>query len=75
MGYIERKPITVERLTCSHPKVDRIWEYGGLAETPTDGGMVRYVSIMLKDFTRKDFQDKGDGKAIEEAEAFLKTLD
>lgn len=72
--YIKRKKVMVEKLTCSHPKVRSIWETGGLSALETNPDMVRNVHIMLKDFTRHDFTDKGEGKAIEEAEQFLSTL-
>jgi len=72
--YIKREKVTVEKLTCSHPKVDRIWETGGFAAIETNPLMVRNIHIMLKDFSRHDFTDHGEGKAIEEAEQFLSNL-
>ena len=75
MGFIERKKRTVqvEDLQCSHPSVSRIWETGGLAAFPTNGQEVRRIHISLN--IVKTFTDKGDGKAILEAEEFLSNLD
>ncbi len=77
MGYIEIKEETVQikRLVCSHPLVTKIWEYGGIGQKPSDSQMVRYVSIILNDGRRHEFKDGGEGKAIEDAEEFLKSLD
>lgn len=72
--YIKREKVMVEKLTCSHPKVRNIWETGGLSASETSPEMVRNIHIMLKDFSRHDFTDKGEGKAIEEAEQFLANL-
>lgn len=72
--YIKREKVLVEKLTCSHPKVINIWETGGLSAIENNSEMVRNIHIMLKDFTRHDFTDKGEGKAIEEAEQFLSSL-
>jgi len=79
MSYVKRELVTIEKLTCSHPKVDRIWEYGALAGIPTNSEMVRCISIILKPFTpgniqRHEFKDNGDGQAITDLEAFLETL-
>lgn len=74
MNYIEIKEETVQvkRMTCSHPLVTKIWEYGGgAANVPTGGGWNRFICLMLKDGTVKQFQDDGNGNAIKEAELFL----
>ena len=74
MNYIEIKEETVQvkRMTCSHPLVIKIWEYGGgAAQVPTGDGWNRYVCLLLKDGTVKCFQDDGNGDAIKEAEQFL----
>jgi hypothetical protein len=71
MSYIKREKVLVEQLTCAHPLVKRIWEYGGMAQGE---GMKRWVSIQLIDDRRGDFSDEGGGEAIEKAEAWLKTL-
>ena len=70
--YIETKEVLIKQLTCSHPSVERIWEYGGLAAIPTDGIAKRVVCLKIKGVHDPiKFIDKGDGQAIEEAEFFL----
>jgi len=77
MGYIEIKEETVQlkRLVCSHPLVTKIWESGGIAENPSNSQAFRYVNIVLNDGSRHEFKDEWEGKAIEDAEEFLKSLD
>lgn len=73
MSYIEIKEETVQvrRLTCSHPMVTKIWEYGGMDANPSNREMFRYVCLLLNDGTTKEFQDNGNGDAIKEAEKYL----
>lgn len=73
MAYIEYKPVTVTQLVCSHPHVDRIWEYGGLSMNATSS-MQRVICIILKDKSRHEFKDEGKGGAIIEAEKFLSEI-
>ena len=77
MSYIEIKEETVKvkRIVCSHPLVTKIWEYGGMATLPSNGEAFRFLCLLLKDGGRHEFQDGGEGKAIEDAEAFLNSLD
>ena len=77
MSYIEIKEETVKvkRMVCSHSLVTKIWEYGGMATFPSNGEAFRFVSILLKNGSRHEFKDGGEGKAIEDAEAFLNSLD
>lgn len=77
MSYIEIKEETVQvkRMVCSHPLVTKIWEYGGMAALPTNGEVFRFVCLLLNDGSRYEFKDNGDGKAIEDADFFLKSLD
>jgi len=74
MTYIERKPVTVEQLVCSHPSVKRIWEYGGCSANPTSADMFRAICLQLQDGEVKEFRDGGEGQAIEDAEKFLSEL-
>jgi hypothetical protein len=72
--YITYEEQVIKKLTCSHPKVKRIWEWGGGAAIPTDGTMQVYLSIILEDDSRYVFEDNDSGSAIEKAEQFLSTL-
>lgn len=74
-NYITREDITVKRLTCLHLKVKHMWETGGLAAIPTTSKSTRTLHLLMNDESRKEFTDNGDGKAIEEAEIFLKTVE
>ncbi len=74
MTYIKREPVTVTRLTCSHPKVKRIWEHGALAATPTNSLMTRVLCIQLDNDEVKHFEDGGEGQAEADAEKFLSEL-
>ena len=74
MSYIKHEPVTVTKLTCNHPKVKRIWEYGGASTNPTDGTMHSYVSIQLDNDEVVNF--KGDENESPElkAEKYLTEL-
>jgi len=81
MSYIKTEEVIVNKLTCSHPKVSKIWEYGALSEVLPLGTdmMYRCVCILLKSedptkAERYEWKDNGDGSAIIEAEKFLETL-
>lgn len=80
MGFISLEPITIQKLVCNHPKVKYIWEYGGLSAIPNNGEAKRYIGIILewdnnnKKVERLEFEDDGNGKAIEDAEKFLSEL-
>ena len=76
MSYIQTKDETlqVNKLTCSHPLVNKIWQHGGMAEIPTNSLAVRFVCLWLADGSTHQFKDNGDGKAIEDAEIFLNSL-
>lgn len=74
-NYIEYKEVVTKKLTCTHPKVNRIWEWGGASINPTDGTMHRYVSILLEgEENAHIFKDEGGEDAIKEAELFLQTI-
>ena len=70
MKYIDFKEETIQatRVTCSHPLISRIWQYGGLCENPTNGEAYIVTSILLNDGGRHEF------RSIEDAEIFLSTL-
>lgn len=74
MAYLHYEPVTIQKLTCSHPQVKRIWEYGGLANTETDDKMYRYISIILQDGTRREFKDNPEWLADVQLEKFLSEL-
>lgn len=79
MGYIQKtvQPQKIFRLNCTHPKVERIWEYGGLAEIPTSSLAKRILCIAIIEkghYIVYEFEDNGDGEAIKEAEKFLEKL-
>lgn len=74
MSYVSYQPVTVQRLHCSHPRVKRIWEFGGGSANPSDGTLHRFISIVLDNEERHEFRDQGDGSAIKELEQFLKDL-
>lgn len=58
-----------------HPQVARIWEHGGLAEIATNGKFIRSICILLKGSVDPiQFDDYGDGSAIQQAEEYLKNL-
>ncbi len=74
MAYINLEEVKTVMLTCNHPKVKRIWQYGGLAAIPTSSEMVRNLCLLMDDDEIKSFADNGNGDAIKEAEEFLSTL-
>ncbi len=74
MTYIKKEPVMVEQLVCTHPKVKRIWEYGGGSADPSDNRFFYYLCLILEDGTKKEFKDNGYGKAKDDAEAYLKTI-
>jgi len=67
---------TVKVIHCNHPKVERIWEFGGLSQSPTNGAAIRSVCIMIKEGKNNpiQFDDYGDGSAITQAEQYLQSL-
>ena len=76
MSYIQTKDETlqVNKLTCSHPLVSKIWQYGGMAQIPNNGFIYRFVGMLLTDGSTHYFKDNGDGEAIKNAEIFLNSL-
>jgi hypothetical protein len=47
MSYIKYEEISNQKaLICTHPKVKKVWEWGGCSINPTSK-MVRYISIQL----------------------------
>lgn len=72
--YITKQPVMIDRLVCNHPLVNQIWEFGGLAALPSNSEMQRFICLQMKDGTKKEFKDSGDGKAVEEAETYLSSL-
>lgn len=75
MGYLQRKEVKVTRLTCSHPKVLRIWEYGSLSAYPINSEMNRTICVLLEgNVSAIEFKDKADGSAEIELEKYLENL-
>ena len=76
MKYIqikeETEPVKVNIMTCTHPLVTKIWEYGG-GEMNKSSEWSRYICLELKDGTVNKFRDNGYGEAIEEADLFLQS--
>jgi len=71
---IQETDEVVKRLSCNHPMVSRIWEYGGLASSPTGAEPKRHLCLLMQDESVKTFSDNGNGDAIKEAEQYLSTL-
>lgn len=74
MNTIIETDQVVKRLSCNHPKVLNIWEYGGLASIPTSAEVVRHLCLLMNDGAVKTFTDNANGDAIKEAEQYLSTL-
>lgn len=72
MNYIEN--VQNQKLTCTHPMVAKIWEYGGCASNLPNSEFIRYVCIGLKNGIIKQFKDTANGDAIKEAELYLQNL-
>lgn len=73
-GFIFYEPVTIQKISCAHPKVKNIWETGSLAAMPNNSLTVVNIHIILHDGVLKQFTDVDYKKAIEQAEGFLKTL-
>jgi len=67
---------TIKAIHCNHPLVERIWEHGGMAQIPTNGQVIRSICLLIKGSENNpiQFDDYGDGSAIEQAEAYLSNL-
>jgi hypothetical protein len=68
MGYIKKETVTV--IICDHPKVERVWEWGGMSMQPDSEG-IYYLSVLLKDGEQTDFAGKSYENVIGQAEEFL----
>jgi|JI10StandDraft_1071094.scaffolds.fasta_scaffold2889969_2 hypothetical protein len=69
MSYIQKNE---NKLTCNHPKVSKIHEWGGVGLDPFSTAY-RFITLTMSDGEEKIFQDYGEGKAEEEAEKYLQT--
>ena len=67
MNYIKKED---GNLTCSHPQVKNLHEYGGSMGSI----MFSNIALILHDGTRKDFDITKDIKDYSEAEEYLETL-
>lgn len=74
MTFIKREAVTVHRLTCNHPQVNKIWEYGGGSVNPTDDTLYVFLCIELKNGEIRQFKDDLDGTCEQKAEKFLSEL-
>lgn len=74
--YITTELVQIPKLTYSHPKVLRIWEWGAFATVPTSGEPFRKIGILLKDGSRHEFSDDGgeDSLALARAQDFVCNL-
>lgn len=70
MAYIEE---IGNKLTCNHPKVSNINEWGGVGLDQISKAF-RFINITMSNGDKETFQDFGEGKAIEDAEHFLKKV-
>jgi len=75
-GHItkEIRWIKSETLTCSHPLVQRIWETGGMAITPTDGQYILRVHILLYSGHVATFESANPDVPYAEAEEYIQSL-
>ncbi len=73
MGYISLEPVTIQKLVCNHPKIKKIWEYGGSSRI-LNNDFRRFLHLQLDNDSIETFEDGGEGKAIEDAEKFLSEL-
>lgn len=69
MGYINVSE--TGQLSCTHPMVKKITQCGRLGENK----MVRVINLSLIDGAHHEFVDDGKGKAIENAETFLQSIE
>jgi hypothetical protein len=60
-------------LTCTHPKVKKVHQFGG---GPANGPFYHYVAIKMEDGSDKEFKASGDNvtDAIEQCNNFLNTI-
>lgn len=72
--YITHEPVTITKIVCSHPKVKKIWEYGGFAGLPSTKEATRTIAIILDDESIVEFTDSADGQAEQDAEDYLAKL-
>lgn len=56
MSYLKHEPVTVTKLTCSHPKVKRIWEWGGLSVNDVTSDPLHYVGMIMENDDRLEFK-------------------
>ena len=62
-------------LSCSHPRVKKIHEWGGGAAHPTKSTWFRFITVEFLDGGQETFRDNGENDtAINEAEEYLKSL-
>jgi len=67
MAYIETFN---NRLTCTHPKVSKIHEWGGVS-LDLQRTAHRFITLTMSDGKEKIFRDYGEGEAVKEAEMYL----
>lgn len=78
MAFITKKTQWVkhEILTCDHPQVEKIWDFGSLPAVAASNEMYYNVGVILYNGEKRTFQSTKDEpeKAITDAEDFLQSL-
>lgn len=71
MKHLSFKKVEHLEIVCEHPKVSKVWQWGGMSINPTSG-MKHWVSVLLIDETRKDFEIKNND--MSEVDKFIDNL-
>lgn len=76
MSYITSKTKTVlYRISCSHPKVERIWDFGFMSADPSIEPSCGYgIWIITTDSEVNTFRGNTPEEAKRKAEYFLNSL-
>jgi len=74
MSFIGKEKKEIYVLTCSHPKVKKIWEWGGGASIPTNGDLIRNISILLDTGQVCNFKDDKESTAEEQIDKYLNII-
>jgi hypothetical protein len=75
MNYVTHEDLVVKRITCNHPKVKKIWEWGALAAVNITGEMVHCISLILDNDERVDFKsEKENDPVYKKVESYLQNI-
>lgn len=55
MKYIEEKEVLVMKRVCTHPKVKKFWEYGGMSSFEVGSKAVHTACVLFYDGTLREF--------------------